>query len=143
MFFLVVAAVVFYAVFIIALSRSAGKLDDALGATIFSSLSAVMPLFVYLASRASRPKEILPTTKNGLIFIVVAGISVALFNLLILRIFQKGSLGYVMPIVYGGAILLSSVAGWLWFSAAINTLQVVGILLVVAGIILVGVSKTA
>jgi multidrug transporter EmrE-like cation transporter len=60
-----------------------------------------------------------------------------------MKMFQKGSLGYVMPIVYGGAIVLSSMAGWFLFSASVNALQVAGIVLVVAGIILVAVSKTA
>ena len=141
MLFLIAAAVLFYAIFIIALSRSAGKLDDALGATLFSVISAILPLFMYLAAKASKPKEMVPTTKHGILMIVLAGVAVGVFNLLVLKIFQKGSLGYVMPLVYGGAILLSSLAGWLWFSAAINTWQVVGILLVVAGILTVGFAR--
>jgi drug/metabolite transporter (DMT)-like permease len=140
---LLILAVIFYAIFIILVSRAAGKLDDSLGGFIFNGIGALVPLAIFAAMKFGEAKNMLPTTKNGVLLSVLAGVSVGIFTIIIMRIFQKGSLGYVMPVVYGGAVLLSSVAGWLWFNANINTLQVAGLLLVVAGIILVGVSRTA
>lgn len=143
MIVLLILAVVLYAIFITFVSRAGGKIDDGLGGFIFNGIGALVPIAVFLAMKASHAKGMLPTTKNGVLYSVLAGVAIGLFTLVVMKIFQKGSLGYVMPIIYGGAILLSSIAGWLWFSASINTLQVVGLLLVVAGIVLVGVSKTA
>lgn len=143
MFILLALAVVLYAIFIIFVSRAGGKIDDGLGGFIFNGVGAIAPIIAFVIMKASHVKGMLPTTKDGVLYSVLAGVAIGLFTIVIMKIFQKGSLGYVMPIVYGGAVLLSSVAGWLWFSASINTLQVVGLLLVVAGIVLVGVSKTA
>lgn len=141
MFVLLALAVVIYAAFITFVSRAGGKIDSGLGAFIFNGLGAMVPLAVFTIAKTTNPKEMLPTTKNGLIFAVLAGLCVGIFSLLMLKIFQKGSLGYVMPIVYGGAIALSSVSGWALFNASINTLQVGGVLLVVAGIVLIAIGK--
>jgi uncharacterized membrane protein len=143
MVILLALAVIFYAIFIIFVSRSAGRLDDGLSGFIYNGLGALVPLAIFAGMKLSNAKGMLPTTKNGVLYAVIAGVAIGLFTIVVMRIFQKGSLGYVMPIVYGGAIALSSVAGWLWLNASINALQVTGLLLVVIGIVLVGISKTA
>jgi uncharacterized membrane protein len=143
MFILLATAIVLYAIFITFVSRAGGKIDDGLGGFIFNGVGAVVPIVVFLAMKASHAKGMLPATKNGVLYSVLAGVAIGLFTLVVMRIFQKGSLGYVMPIIYGGAVVLSSLAGWFLFSATVNALQIAGILLVVAGIVLVGISKTA
>jgi uncharacterized membrane protein len=143
MIFLLILAVILYAIFITFVSRAGGKIDDGLGGFIFNGIGAVVPLVVFVAMRASHAKGMLPTSKNGVLYSVIAGVAIGLFTLVVMKIFQKGSLGYVMPIIYGGAVVLSSLAGWFLLSATVNALQVAGILLVVAGIVLVGISKTA
>lgn len=143
MFILMALAVVCYTIFITFVSRAAGRVDDGLGGFIYNGLGAIVPLAIFAAMKIGHSKNILPTTKNGVVYSLIAGVAIGLFTLVMMRIFQKGSLGYVMPVVYGGAVLLSTVAGWLFFDGKINTLQVAGLLLVVTGIILVGVSKTA
>jgi small multidrug resistance pump len=136
-------AIVSYVIFITMVSRAAGRIDDGLSGFIYNGLGALVPLAIFAAIKLAGSKDMLPNTKSGVVYSVVAGIALGVFTILLMRIFQKGSLGYVMPIIYGSAILLSSMAGWLWFNASINALQAAGIALVVIGIILVGVSKTA
>jgi small multidrug resistance pump len=143
MFILLALAVISYVVFITAVSRAAGRIDDGLSGFIYNGLGALVPLLIFAGMKIADAKGMLPNTKSGIMYSVVAGIALGIFTMLLMRIFQKGSLGYVMPIIYGSAILLSSVAGWMWFNASINALQVAGMALVVIGIILVGVSKTA
>lgn len=143
MFVLLALAVIVYTIFIVFVSRAAGKLDDGLSGFIYNGLGAMVPLVAFAIMKVGDGKGMLPTTKNGVLYSVLAGVAIGVFTIIMMRIFQKGSLGYVMPIVYGGAVLLSSVAGWVFFQANINTLQIAGLLLVVVGIILVGVSKTA
>jgi drug/metabolite transporter (DMT)-like permease len=140
---LLALAVVLYTVFNVLISRAAGRVEDSLSVFIYNGLGALLPLVVFAVFKFSSAKELLPTTKAGVVYSLLAGVSIGLFALILMKIFQQGSLGYVMPIVFGGAILLSSVAGWLWFNASINTMQVAGLVLVVTGIVLVGVSKTA
>lgn len=143
MLILLILAILSYVVFITCVSRAAGRIDDGLSGFIYNGLGALVPLAIFIGMKIAHSKGMLVNTKSGVIYSVVAGVALGVFTILLMRIFQRGSLGYVMPIIYGSAILLSSMLGWLWFNSSINALQVTGIMLVVVGIVLVGLSKTA
>jgi hypothetical protein len=75
---LLILAVGLYAIFIVLVSRAAGKIDDGLSGFIFNGLGALLPLGAFLLMKSSHGKGMLPTTKNGVLFSVLAGISIGL-----------------------------------------------------------------
>ena len=100
----------------------------------------VLQAMVFIATTTSRSNT-LAITRNGVIYSCLAGLAIGLYGIVLMRIFQRGSLVYITPIVYGGTIALSSMAGWLLFGVRVSPLQIAGVVLVVTGIILVGLSK--
>jgi uncharacterized membrane protein len=65
----------------------------------------------------------------------LAGVAILLFSVLLARIFNRGgNLVYVIPLVYGGAMVLSSLFGWLFLKEKVTGLQALGLALVVFGV---------
>ncbi len=139
---LIILAAFFNGIFGIFVSRAAGKIDANLAPLIFNSLAAIVPLFLYWFVVAAKPSEILPTKTSGIMFSVLAGISIAIFSVLIVRIFARGeNLSYVFPIIYGVTVVISTVGGLLLFGEKVTLLQSAGIISIVVGLVLVSVSK--
>jgi uncharacterized membrane protein len=114
-----------------------GKVDSWLAAILYNSFGAVIPAFVYFLSRTKGK-----TTISGIIFAALAGIAILLFSLLLARIFNKGgNLSYVIPLIYGGAIIISSLFGWLFLKDKISVLQGAGLCLIAIGVACVVMAK--
>ncbi len=137
---LILLATVFYTLFDIFASRAGGKVDANLSSVLFNSIGAILPLIIYFYLK-SKKTDLLPTTTSGIVASLAAGVSIALFSILLIKIFEKGGLAYVIPLIYGGSILLASLTGWLIFKESVSTLQLIGVFVIVVGIGLVIYSK--
>jgi len=133
---LIALATLCYTLFDIFASQASSRIDANLSAIIFNGLGALVPLAAYLAAKWHRSPDT-RITMAGFVYSILAGIAIALFSILLIKIFERAGLAYVMPLIYGGSIALASLAGWLLFAEHVSWLQGAGIFLVVAGIGLV------
>lgn len=130
---MLVIAVVCYALFGTFVAKAAGKADDYLANAIFNGLAAVIPLIIFLFM--GRAKGSVAITKQGLAYTVLAGLFLTVFSVLVVKVFARGgNLAYVMPVVYGAMIALTSLLGWLVLKETIAPLQLFGIVLILAGV---------
>lgn len=140
---LIIIAVVLYSLFGIFLSRMGGKIDPNLGAAIFSAIALIVPLAYFLFEKYSQRVSAVTTTSSGITYAILAGVSIAIWNVLLIIIFAKGgNLSYVYPVIYGaGAILIPSLVGWLFFKEVISPVQAIGLGLILFGILALAFSK--
>ncbi len=138
---LIIFAIISYTLYGVFASRASGKIDVNLSTVIFNGLGAILPLIVFTFYKISKGEKLIDTTNSGIIYSVLAGVSIAVFGVLLMKIFEKGGLSYVMPLVYGGTIILTSLIGWLLFKENISGIQLFGIAFIIVGITLVIFSK--
>jgi len=134
---LMILCTVLYASFEIFAGLAGNHINSWLAAVMYNGIGTLVPLIVYL-SVASKGK----TTAKGIFFAGLAGVGIMLFSVIFARIFALGGdLPYVIPVIYGGAIVLSSMFGWLVLRDRLSLLQGAGLMLILAGITLVVVAK--
>lgn len=134
---LIALCAVFYALFEVFAGLAGGKVNDWLAAVLYNGIGTVIPLVVYLSATAKGK-----TTVRGIIFAGLAGVAIMLFSVLLARIFNKGgNLSYVIPTIYGTAIVLSSLFGYLVLREKVSLLHGIGLAVIAAGITMVIVAK--
>ena len=138
---LIILATVLYTLFGIFASKASNRIDASLSSVIFNGLGAILPLIIYVFYKFSKGAKLIATTSSGIIYSVFAGVAIALFSILLIKIFEKGGLAYVVPLIYGGTVALASLTGWLIFKESVSGLQILGIAVVVVGIGLIVFSK--
>ena len=128
---------VFYALFEIFAGLAGGKINDWLAAVLYNGTGTVIPLIVYI-STTTKGK----TTVRGAIYAGLAGVGIMLFSVLLARLFNRGgNLSYVIPTIYGAAIVISSIYGYIFLKEKIGNLQLMGLCFVVAGVFFIVLSK--
>lgn len=137
---LILLAAVFYTLFDVFSARAGGKIDANLSAVIFNLLGTLIPLVLFSYLKAAK-SSLLPTSKEGVVYSVLAGVSIAAFSVLLIKVFEKGGLSYVMPLIYGASIVLASIIGWAFFKEEVALMQWIGIFVVAVGIVIIIVAK--
>lgn len=134
---LIILCAIFYAVFEIFAGLAGGKVNDWLAAVLYNGIGTVVPLVVYLSLSAKGK-----TTWKGILYASIAGVGIMLFSILLARVFNKGgNLSYVIPAVYGSAIMLSALFGVIFLKEKLAWLHVLGLALMLIGVAFVVVSK--
>jgi len=130
---LIIIATVCYALFDVFAARASKGIDANQSSVIFNGLGALIPLGILAVAKARGAKAVVPTGE-GILYSVLAGVAIAAFSVLLIKIFEKGGLSYVVPVIYGGAIVLTALTGWIAFKEQFSALQAVGVMVVVLGI---------
>ena len=138
---LIILATILYTLFDIFASKASNEIDANLSSVIFNGLGAILPLVIYVFYKFSKGAKLVTTTSSGITYSVLAGVAIAGFSVLLIKIFEKGGLAYVVPLIYGGTVVLASLTGWLIFKESVSGLQILGIAVVVIGIGLIVFSK--
>ena len=100
-----------------------------------------MPLVIFLAIKA-RHGAIGHTTKYGVLMNILAGVAIATFSVIFVKLFaQGGNLAYVLPVIYGSVVVIGSVLGAVFLKEHISVLQLIGIVVTAAGVSLVVAAK--
>ncbi len=93
---------------------------------IFNGMAGVIPLIVFAVLHKHNASG--PVTKQGIINSIIAGVFITIFSVLLVKIFGRGgNLAYVLPLVYGGAIVFGSVLGVLFLKESVTALQLLGV----------------
>lgn len=131
---LTVLATVFYSTFVIFAGLAGGKINSWLAVVMYNAIATLVPLGIYLFSSGKENK----TTLKGVIFAGLAGVGIMIFSILFAKIFNRGgNLGFVIPTIYGSAIVLTTGFGWLFLKEKVSGLQAAGLALVVVGVVII------
>lgn len=138
---LIIFATITYTLFDVFAAQAGNKIDANFSSVIFNGLGMIIPLIIYIYYKFVNGVQLVSTTTSGIIYSILAGVSIAVFSVLLIKIFEQGGLAYAVPLIYGGVICLTALIGWFFFKENISLLQGVGIMVIAMGIILVVVSK--
>lgn len=138
---LVIIATLGYAGFQFFSAKAGGKIDGGLVPVIVNVCAVIVPL-AFLLTRAANKAHFLPTQRSGLVYAILAGVSIAAFALAFHKIFQHGgNLSYISPLVFGGSIALASVLSIIFLKESLSLYHVIGTILVLTGIVFISVAK--
>ena len=134
---LIALAIVSYASFQINQKLAGGKADS----LVVGAVANLFPVLIFssiLLLSKYRQTNLLPTTKEGVIFAVFSGISVAIFAISFAKIFQKGGeVSVISPMVFGASIVLSIAFGIFFLHEKTSVIGLSGMFLVVIGLLLI------
>ena len=136
---LIALCAVFYAGFEIFAALAGGNINGWLAAVLYNGIGTLIPLIVYIGTTANKGK----TTWKGILFAAIAGIAIMLFSVLLANIFNRGgNLSYVIPVIYGSAIVISSIFGIFVLKDKVNLIELAGLGLIVLGVGLVVLARS-
>lgn len=130
----IILAALFYTGAIILGTTAARNADNAVISTIMNVVSAVIPLAVAIPAVI---KNGLANQKLGIIYALLAGVAIALFTLALNKSYAVNKVAIVAPIVFGGAIFLSTILSYFIFKERIGTIQGIGLAILAVGLIFV------
>jgi drug/metabolite transporter (DMT)-like permease len=131
---LLVLATLVYAAFGILTSRAGGKIDPKLSSGILNGIGAILPLAIWQIQRVTRG-GLLASRTSGLVFSLLAGLAVGVFSILLVTLYGRGGeLSFVFPVIYGGAIAITAVVGWVALGDAFTWPRLGGVAGIVIGI---------
>lgn len=135
-------ASVFYTVFYVFVGKTTSTGNGYFGTLLFSLLSGVIPVAMYEALRHAKKIPALPITAEGMKYGMLAGITLGIFNFLILQIFSRGAgVSLAIPVIYGSTIVLATVVGVLLLKESVPALHLAGVAVVIVGIGMIIASK--
>lgn len=127
-------AMVFYAVAIVFSTVASRHLNTNLSAGMINLVSAILPVAVALPVIT---RKSLSTQKFGLIMAVLAGTCIAIFAMALTKSYSVNKVGVVAPLVFGGALFLSTFMSYFFLKEKITPIQGVGFLFLAVGLGLV------
>lgn len=130
-------AAIFYASFQVIAGYAASKLSD-LWFLIVSSVSVLVVSGVIVAIQLMSGQKLGTYTNYGLLLTFFANCGIGLFTLFLGRAFQQVNPGLVIPTVFGTAILLSTVIGFILSKTMPTFGQIVSLVLISSGLLLLG-----
>lgn len=128
--FYVIAAMLLYTFAILVSTSAVRNVNSNLAAGITTLVSAIIPVLIVLPVLT---KKAITSHKFGVSMAILAGVLLAFFTLSINRAYVNTKVGIVTPIIFGGAIFLSSILSIFIFKEKIEPLQGVGLFLLLVG----------
>jgi uncharacterized membrane protein len=130
---LLILATLVYAAFGIFTSRAGGRIDPKLSSGILNGIGAILPLAIWQIQRMTRG-GLLASRPSGLMFSVLSGLAVGVFSVLLVTLYGRGGeLSFVFPVIYGGAIAITAVVGWVALGDAFSWTHLGGVTVIVIG----------
>ena len=131
---LLILATLVYAAFGIFTSRAGGRIDPKLSSGILNGIGAILPLAIWQIQRMTRG-GLMASRPSGFVFSILAGLAVAIFSILLVTLYGRGGeLSFVFPVIYGGAIAITAVVGWVALGDAFSWARLSGVVGIVIGI---------
>lgn len=136
---LILIAIVLYTAFDLFVAKAGGKINDSLASAIFNGLGALVPLVIYMVMKNQSKNNF---TKEGIVYSVLAGVSIAIFSIILVNIFSRAeNVSFVLPAIYGGTVVLGALAGVVVFKEQLNTLTTIGLVITIIGLGLIVYSR--
>lgn len=127
-------AMALYAVSIIFGAVASRNLSTNLAAGIMNMLPAIIPLAVAIPHFT---KNTIMNHKFGLVMAMCAGVLIAFFTMALTKSYALNKVGIVAPVVFGGAILLSTLLSAVFLKEKISLLEGLGLAVVTIGLAII------
>lgn len=131
-----VLTIIFYALFDFFMKLSAERIHAGIGGSIINLVSTIV-LLVFIAFLKLRG-EIIPAAKpGGILYSLLAGISIGFATIFFLKMFATGvNLSIGVPFVRVGIVLLASILGILLLKEGFTLRYIIGFILALVGLYL-------
>ena len=96
-----------------------------LASALINTMSALIPIAVVVPTLS---KKAFANQKFGLIMAICSGLLVGLFVMSINKAFAVNKVGIVTPVVFGGAIFMTTILSYFIFKEKISQLQLLGLI---------------
>lgn len=130
-------AIFSYASFQVLAGYGARRVSDLAFLVIGSTSLFIFTLVAWLI-QTQQGKKLGELDTKGMIFVTLANLAITIFSLYLSRSFQDYPSSFVIPIVFGGAILLSTIVAFILNSYTPTSYEVLSILMISGGLILLG-----
>ncbi len=138
---LIIIATIGYTFFQFFSAKAGGKIDGGLVPVVVNIFAVLIPL-TFLLVKVFNKSQFLHTQRIGLFYAILAGVSIAVFAMAFQKIFQQGgNLSYVSPLIFGGAIALSTILSVIFLKESVTRLHLAGIFLVASGLCLISFAR--
>jgi uncharacterized membrane protein len=127
----IILAMVFYAAAIIFGAAASRNTNTNVAAAVTNIVSAIIPVVAIIPILT---KKLVVNQKLGIIFAVIGGVLIAFFVMSLNKAYEVNRVGIVAPIVFGGAIFLSTFASYFVFKEKITAVQLIGLILLGLGL---------
>ena len=98
---------------------------------ITTSVSMLIPVATVIPLINSKTFQ---NSKMGIIYAIIGGIIIALFTMTLNKSFSINKVAIVSPIVFGGAIFLTAILGYVVFKEQISRFQTIGLFFLAIGL---------
>lgn len=119
-----------YAIAIIFGAAAARHANTNLAAAVTNIVSAIVPIMVAVPLLSKRT---ISSQRFGILMALLAGVMVAFFVMALNKSYDLNKVGIVTPIVFGGAIFLSTLMSYFIFKEKIGQLQFIGLVVLAIG----------
>ncbi|MBC8110565.1 MAG: EamA family transporter [Verrucomicrobia bacterium] len=124
------------------LKTASGNIHQIAGAVILQLVAALAGLMLLLYFKTT--KQALPITQKGVLQACLAGLCVGLAEMLSFVVFSKNVPASVgTPVIIGGSILVTTLLGYFFLRESLNGWQMLGLVLVIAGIALLSAGQNS
>jgi multidrug transporter EmrE-like cation transporter len=129
MFYLFIA-LIFYTAALLFSTAASRNLNTNIAAAVTNALSVIVPLAVAIPLLS---KKTLASHNFGLLMAVCAGLCIAVFAMALNKSLALNKVAVVVPIIYGGTIVLSSVLSLVLFKEKVSSLEAIGLAVLTGG----------
>lgn len=126
----IILAMIIYSVAILFATAASRHANTNLAAAVINIFSALLPVAIVLPTLT---KKSLQSQKFGVIMAVVTGLLIAVFVMTINKAYSQNKVGVVTPVVFGGAIFLSTIMSYFVFKEKVSQLQLAGLVVLAIG----------
>jgi len=137
---LAVIAGTLFACYQFAIKLSANHIQEMLGAVILQTVAVVVGVCIFLILRGGQAPLVYTTI--GLKFAIIAGLFVSLAEIMTFYTFSQDiSPSVGIALIVGINVLVGLGLDYFWFKSDLSAAQLIGILLILAGVILISWKK--
>lgn len=130
-----VSAAVFLGLYNVFIKVSAGHIHQIAGAVILQVVAFVIGASALLYLKVNQTA--VPVSSKGIIFAVLAGLSVGLAEVLSFYLFSKNSeASRGIPFIVGGSVVVAALAGIFFLKESVTPQKIIAITLITAGTML-------
>lgn len=124
-------AMIFYTAVIIFGAVAGRHANSIVSAAVTNLVSAIVPLVVVVPLVG---KKAISSQRFGVFFAALCGLAVAAFAITINKAYAHNKVGIVAPMVFGGAMFLSTTLSYFIFKEKVSAVQSFGLLLLALGL---------
>jgi drug/metabolite transporter (DMT)-like permease len=121
---------VFYAAALLFGTAASRNTNTNLAAGLANFVGMIIPLAVAIPFIT---KKTFATQKFGIIMALLSGVCIAIFAMALAKGFTLNKVGIITPVVFGGAIFLSTVVGSIIFKERVTSIEAIGLIFLAAG----------